>query len=95
MSEHHPVESPEDHMLLNLGSEVYRVSPDADDLLHFLIKDAPIFVRDQKIKINVKTAGQRLLLQRTACVLATGFELEFQAMLLLVQCPKDHILLNI
>lgn len=59
MSEHHHVEYPEDHLLLNLGSEVYRVSPDPDDLLFYLIKDIPNLpvVRDQKVKINVKTEG--------------------------------------
>lgn len=79
MSEHHPVESPKDHLLLHLGSEVYKVSPDADDLLRFLIKDIPTFVRDQKIKINVKTAGQSSLLRSNACILlAIGFELDFE-----------------
>lgn len=73
------MESPKDHLLLNLASEVHRVSPDADDLLRFLIKDIPIFVRDQKIKINVKTAGQPSLLRSNACILlAIGSELDFE-----------------
>lgn len=68
------MESPEDHLLLNLGSEVYRVSPDADDLLPFLIQDIPILpaVRDQKIKINVKTAGQALLLQSHGSIILSN-----------------------
>lgn len=56
------MKSPVDHLLLNLGSKVYKVSPDADDLLHFLIKEIPVLpvVRDQKIEISVKTTGHSL-----------------------------------
>ncbi|XP_018543106.1 LOW QUALITY PROTEIN: TRPM8 channel-associated factor homolog [Lates calcarifer] len=54
-----PVKSPKDHLLLSLGAEVYKVSPDSDALLPYLIKDNPLMpvVYNHRIKINVNTAG--------------------------------------
>uniref|UniRef100_A0A667YGU6 Peptidase M60 domain-containing protein n=1 Tax=Myripristis murdjan TaxID=586833 RepID=A0A667YGU6_9TELE len=54
-----PVRTPEDHLLLNLGSEVYKVCPDPDALLPHLIKNNPVMpvVYNYKIKINVNTGG--------------------------------------
>ncbi|XP_071753342.1 TRPM8 channel-associated factor homolog [Centroberyx gerrardi] len=54
-----PVRSPKDHLLLSVGAEVYKVCPDPDALLPYLIKDNPMMaiVNDYKIKINAKTAG--------------------------------------
>ncbi|XP_071392001.1 TRPM8 channel-associated factor homolog [Centroberyx affinis] len=54
-----PVRSPKDHLLLSVGAEVYKVCPNPDALLPYLIKDNPMMavVSNYKIKINAKTAG--------------------------------------
>lgn len=54
-----PVKSPKDHLLLNVGPEVYKVCPNPDALLPYLIKDNPLMpvVYNHKININVDTAG--------------------------------------
>ncbi|XP_039478330.1 TRPM8 channel-associated factor homolog [Oreochromis aureus] len=53
-----PVNSPKDHLLLALGTEVYKVSPDPDALLPYLIKDNPMMpvVYNHRIKFDVNTA---------------------------------------
>nr|XP_046244488.1 TRPM8 channel-associated factor homolog [Scatophagus argus] len=53
-----PVKSPEDHLLLSVGAEVYKVCPDPDVLLPYLIKDNSLLpvVYNHRIKINVNTA---------------------------------------
>uniref|UniRef100_A0A3Q3M2T2 TRPM8 channel-associated factor homolog n=1 Tax=Mastacembelus armatus TaxID=205130 RepID=A0A3Q3M2T2_9TELE len=53
-----PVKTPKDHLLLNLGGAVYKVCPDPDALLPYLIKENPFLsvVYNQRIKINVNTA---------------------------------------
>uniref|UniRef100_A0A4W6DSG2 Peptidase M60 domain-containing protein n=1 Tax=Lates calcarifer TaxID=8187 RepID=A0A4W6DSG2_LATCA len=50
-----PVKSPKDHLLLSLGAEVYKVCPDPDALLPYLIKDNPLMpvVYNHRIRINV------------------------------------------
>uniref|UniRef100_A0A8C4IF57 Peptidase M60 domain-containing protein n=1 Tax=Dicentrarchus labrax TaxID=13489 RepID=A0A8C4IF57_DICLA len=55
-----PVKSPKDHLLLSVGAEVYKVCPDPDVLLPYLIKHNPMMpvVYNQRIKINVNTAGE-------------------------------------
>ncbi|XP_042269403.1 TRPM8 channel-associated factor homolog [Thunnus maccoyii] len=54
-----PVKSPKDHLLLSMGTDVYKVCPDPDDLLPYLIKHNPMMpvVNNQKITINANTAG--------------------------------------
>ncbi|XP_037632034.1 TRPM8 channel-associated factor homolog isoform X2 [Sebastes umbrosus] len=54
-----PVKCPKDHLLLNVGPEVYKVCPNPDALLPYLIKDNPLMpvVYNHKIQINVDTAG--------------------------------------
>ncbi|KAK9520532.1 hypothetical protein VZT92_020412 [Zoarces viviparus] len=54
-----PVKSPRDHLLLSVGTEVYKVCPDPDALLPYLIKDNPLMpvVYNHRIKINVNTGG--------------------------------------
>lgn len=63
MCESCPVRSPEDHLLFSVGSELYKVCPERDALLPFLIKNNPSLpvVRDQTIKISVATEGQTLI----------------------------------
>lgn len=59
VSEKCPVKSPEDHLLLNIGTEVYKVCPDPDALLPYLIKDNPLLpvVYNHRVQMDVKTAG--------------------------------------
>ncbi|KAM9317879.1 TRPM8 channel-associated factor homolog [Pholidichthys leucotaenia] len=59
VSDKHPVKHPKDHALLVVGSELYKVCPDPDALLPYLIKDNPLLpiVQNHRIKIDVNTAG--------------------------------------
>ncbi|XP_044057274.1 TRPM8 channel-associated factor homolog isoform X2 [Siniperca chuatsi] len=54
-----PVKSPKDHLLLSVATEVYKVCPDPDALLPYLIKHNPMMpvVYNHRIKINVNTTG--------------------------------------
>uniref|UniRef100_A0A3P8UGE9 Peptidase M60 domain-containing protein n=1 Tax=Amphiprion percula TaxID=161767 RepID=A0A3P8UGE9_AMPPE len=54
-----PAKSPRDHLLLSVGTEVYKVCPDPDDLLPYLINNNPLMpvVYNHRIKIHVNTAG--------------------------------------
>uniref|UniRef100_A0A673BCJ5 TRPM8 channel-associated factor homolog n=1 Tax=Sphaeramia orbicularis TaxID=375764 RepID=A0A673BCJ5_9TELE len=54
-----PVKSPRDRLLLHVGSELYKVHPDPDELLPHLIKNNPLLpvVYNHRIKVDVKTAG--------------------------------------
>ncbi|XP_045928721.1 TRPM8 channel-associated factor homolog [Micropterus dolomieu] len=54
-----PAKTPKDHLLLSVAAEVYKVSPDPDALLPYIIKDNPLLpvVHNHRIKINVNTAG--------------------------------------
>lgn len=58
-----PVRSPKDHLLLSVGSEVYKVCQEHDALLPFLIKNNPSLpvVHNHKIKISAATEGQTLI----------------------------------
>ncbi|XP_019111796.2 TRPM8 channel-associated factor homolog isoform X1 [Larimichthys crocea] len=53
-----PVKSPKDHLLLNVATEVYKVSKDPDALLPYIIKNNPLMpvVYNHRIKIDVNTA---------------------------------------
>uniref|UniRef100_A0A667Y1M8 Peptidase M60 domain-containing protein n=1 Tax=Myripristis murdjan TaxID=586833 RepID=A0A667Y1M8_9TELE len=67
-----PVRTPEDHLLLSVGSEVYKACPDPDALLPYLIKNNPVMpvVYNYRIKINVKTGAEEWLC--TGLYLAPG-----------------------
>ncbi|CAK6974959.1 TRPM8 channel-associated factor homolog isoform X1 [Scomber scombrus] len=54
-----PVKSSKDHLLLSVGAEVYKVCPDPDALLPYLIKHNPLMpvVYNHKVKMNANTAG--------------------------------------
>ncbi|KAK5610691.1 hypothetical protein CRENBAI_001289 [Crenichthys baileyi] len=58
VSENCPVKSPKDHLLLHVGTEVYKVCPDPDALLPYLIKDNPLLpvVHNHRVKMDVNTA---------------------------------------
>ncbi|XP_063349889.1 TRPM8 channel-associated factor homolog [Pelmatolapia mariae] len=60
VSDTSPVNSPKDHLLLAVGTQVYKVSPDPDSLLPYLIKDNPMMpvVYNHRIKVDVNTADQ-------------------------------------
>uniref|UniRef100_A0A3B4GWN6 TRPM8 channel-associated factor homolog n=1 Tax=Pundamilia nyererei TaxID=303518 RepID=A0A3B4GWN6_9CICH len=61
-----PVMTPKDHLLLSVGSAVYKVCPNPDALRPYLIKDNPAMpvVCNHKIKIDANTAGQSLFLSQ-------------------------------
>lgn len=54
-----PVKSAKDHLLLNVGSQVYKVCKDPDALLPFIIKEQPSLpvVYNTKVPISVNAAG--------------------------------------
>ncbi|XP_034459753.1 TRPM8 channel-associated factor homolog [Hippoglossus hippoglossus] len=57
VSETCPTKSAKDHLLLNVGTEVYKVCPNPDAILPFLIKDNPLMpvVYNHRIQISVNT----------------------------------------
>lgn len=63
MCESYPVKNPKDHLLLNVGTELYKVSPDPDTLLPHLIKNNPVMpvLWNHKITITVNTASEFFL----------------------------------
>ncbi|XP_077065046.1 TRPM8 channel-associated factor homolog [Siphateles boraxobius] len=54
-----PVECAKDHLMLLIGSEVYKVSPNPDALLPYIIKDRPNLptVSDAIVRISANTGG--------------------------------------
>ncbi|XP_051963010.1 TRPM8 channel-associated factor homolog isoform X2 [Xyrauchen texanus] len=54
-----PVESAKDYLMLHVGNEVYKVSPDPDALLPYLIKDRTNLptVSNARVRISADTAG--------------------------------------
>ncbi|XP_042343281.1 TRPM8 channel-associated factor homolog [Plectropomus leopardus] len=76
VSEKNPVKTPKDHLLLRAGPEVYKVSPDRDALLPYLIKDLPSLplINNQRIRINVNTAGEEWI--STGLYLSPGMKTE-------------------
>nr|XP_057936543.1 TRPM8 channel-associated factor homolog [Doryrhamphus excisus]XP_057936544.1 TRPM8 channel-associated factor homolog [Doryrhamphus excisus]XP_057936545.1 TRPM8 channel-associated factor homolog [Doryrhamphus excisus]XP_057936546.1 TRPM8 channel-associated factor homolog [Doryrhamphus excisus]XP_057936547.1 TRPM8 channel-associated factor homolog [Doryrhamphus excisus]XP_057936549.1 TRPM8 channel-associated factor homolog [Doryrhamphus excisus]XP_057936550.1 TRPM8 channel-associated factor len=58
ISESRPVTSPKDHLLLNVGQELYKVCPNPDNLLPYLIKEIPplAVVYNHRVPLNVNTA---------------------------------------
>ncbi|XP_050957258.1 LOW QUALITY PROTEIN: TRPM8 channel-associated factor homolog [Labeo rohita] len=59
VSSNSPVESAKDRLMLHIGSEVYKVSPDPDALLPYIIKDRPKLptVSNARVRISAKTEG--------------------------------------
>ncbi|XP_010792187.1 protein FAM115-like [Notothenia coriiceps] len=55
-----PVKTPKDHLLFSVVTEIYKVCPNPDAILPYLIKDNPLMpvVYDQTIKIDVNTAAE-------------------------------------
>ncbi|XP_076591635.1 TRPM8 channel-associated factor homolog [Chaetodon auriga] len=100
VSENKPVKSPTDHLLLSLGSKVYNVSQDPDALLLYLIKHNPMMpsVCDQRIKINVNTAGGNEWLS-TGLYLSPGMKTELiipaeivnKGWTVQISCQKDTL----
>ncbi|KAG7470797.1 hypothetical protein MATL_G00117640 [Megalops atlanticus] len=54
-----PVKDSKDHLLLHMGTEVYKASPNPDDLLPYIIKDRPNLptVSNARVRINSDTKG--------------------------------------
>nr|XP_046244501.1 TRPM8 channel-associated factor homolog [Scatophagus argus] len=100
VSEKKPVKSPQDRFLLSVGTEVYNVSPDRDALLPYLIKNNPTmsFVNNQSIRINSKTAGNKVWLS-TGLYLTPGMETELiipaeiinKGWKVQISCQTDHL----
>ncbi|RXN38415.1 TRPM8 channel-associated factor-like protein [Labeo rohita] len=73
VSSNSPVENAKDHLMLHIGSEVYKVSPDPDTLLPYIIKDRPKFptVSNARVRISAKTEdyiGRAEVLKRAPVV---------------------------
>ncbi|XP_040902035.1 TRPM8 channel-associated factor homolog [Toxotes jaculatrix] len=75
VSEKKPVKNPKDHLLLNVGTELFRVSPDPHALLPYLIKHNPLmpFVYNRRIRINAKTEEKEMWLS-TGLYLSPGMK---------------------
>lgn len=54
-----PVKKPIEHLLLSVGSEVYKAAPNPDELLPYIIKDRPNLpvIYNVTVKINGQAAG--------------------------------------
>ncbi|XP_052473198.1 TRPM8 channel-associated factor homolog isoform X2 [Carassius gibelio] len=54
-----PVQSEKDRLMLHVGTEVYKVSPDPDALLPYIIKDRPNLptVSNARVRISANTAA--------------------------------------
>ncbi|TMS07173.1 TRPM8 channel-associated factor-like protein [Larimichthys crocea] len=87
-----PVKSPKDHLLLNVATEVYKVSKDPDALLPYIIKNNPLMpvVYNHRIKIDVNTAGVTTAAEwsKLRKAPAPWAELEFDNIILTV--PSDY-----
>ena len=55
-----PVKSAKDHLLLQVGTELFRLCEDTDELLSYLIVDTPKLptVPDAKVWVSASTTGQ-------------------------------------
>uniref|UniRef100_A0A3Q2FYT3 TRPM8 channel-associated factor homolog n=1 Tax=Cyprinodon variegatus TaxID=28743 RepID=A0A3Q2FYT3_CYPVA len=75
VSEKCPVKSPKDHVLLKVGTEVYKHCPDPDALLPYLIKDNPLLpvVYNHRVKLDVNTAEREEWIS-TGLYLAPGMK---------------------
>ncbi|XP_073345134.1 TRPM8 channel-associated factor homolog [Pagrus major] len=95
-----PVKTPKDHLLLNVGTEVYKICPDPDALLPYLIKHNPLLpvVYNHKIKINTKT-GERDEWISTGLYLSPGMktyislpeEIVNKEWKIQIGCQTDHL----
>ncbi|XP_052432027.1 TRPM8 channel-associated factor homolog [Carassius gibelio] len=54
-----PVQSAKDHLMLRVGTEIYKVSPDPDALLPYIIKDRPNLptVSNARVQITANTGA--------------------------------------
>ncbi|XP_068562973.1 TRPM8 channel-associated factor homolog [Cebidichthys violaceus] len=95
-----PVKSPKDHLLLSVGAEVYKVCPDPDALLPYLIKDNPLMpvVYNHRIKINANTAGEEewistglYLSPGMKTFVATPAEIVNKGWEIQIGCQTDHL----
>lgn len=56
-----PIKCAKDHLMIHVGSELYKVSPNPDALLPYIIKDRPNLptVSDARVRISANTAGTK------------------------------------
>ncbi|XP_045928725.1 TRPM8 channel-associated factor homolog [Micropterus dolomieu] len=95
-----PAKTPKDHLLLSVAAEVYKVSPDPDALLPYIIKDNPLLpvVYNHRIKINVNTAGGEEWIS-TGLYLSSGMktymaipaEIVNKGWKIQIGCQTDHL----
>ncbi|XP_026172019.1 TRPM8 channel-associated factor homolog [Mastacembelus armatus] len=95
-----PVKAPRDHLLLNVGTLVYKVCPDPDALLPYLIKENPLLpvVYNQRLRINANTAdgeewistglylspGMKTFLSMPPEIINNGWKIQ-------IGCQTDHL----
>ncbi|XP_033486678.2 TRPM8 channel-associated factor homolog [Epinephelus lanceolatus] len=100
VSEKNPVKSPRDHLLLSLGTKAYKVSPDRDALLPYLIEVGPPMpiMENQRIRINANTAGGDEWIS-TGLYLSPGMKTEItipanmvnKSWQIQIGCQSDHL----
>ncbi|MBN3313031.1 TCAF factor, partial [Atractosteus spatula] len=83
-----PIQNSKDQVLLKLGVEIYKVCPDPDSLLPFIIKDCEDLptVSDVKVKINANTGKGRKTPQSSERDALQCCELQVQ-----IGCQTDYI----
>ncbi|XP_054467922.1 TRPM8 channel-associated factor homolog isoform X2 [Anoplopoma fimbria] len=95
-----PVKSPKEHLLLSVAAEVYKVCPDPDALLPYLIKDNPLMpvVYNHRIKINANTAGEEewistglYLSPGMKTYMSTPAEIVNEGWEIQIGCQTDHL----
>ncbi|XP_061923993.1 TRPM8 channel-associated factor homolog [Entelurus aequoreus] len=95
-----PVKSPKDHLLLSVGTEVYKVCHNPDSLMPYLIKQNPLLpvVYNYKIPLNVNTAegeewistglylspGMKTYMALPAQIVNKGWKVQ-------IGCQTDHL----
>ncbi|XP_047248655.1 TRPM8 channel-associated factor homolog isoform X2 [Girardinichthys multiradiatus] len=99
VSENCPVKSPKEHLLLHVGTEVYKVCPDPDALLPYLIKDNPLLpvVHNHRVKMDINTAGEEWI--STGLYLSPGMktymaipaEIVNKGWQIQIGCQTDHL----
>ncbi|RXN14604.1 transmembrane protein 220 [Labeo rohita] len=64
VSSNSPVKSAKERLMLHIGSEVYKVSPDPDALLPYIIKDRPKLPTVSKARVRISAKTEESLIWR-------------------------------
>ncbi|XP_019748241.1 TRPM8 channel-associated factor homolog, partial [Hippocampus comes] len=95
-----PVKSPKDHLLLNMGSEVFKVCPNPDSLLPYLINENPLLpvVYNHRVTLNVNTADREewvstglYLSQGMKTYMAMPGEIVNKGWMVQIGCQTDYL----